>query len=105
MYHIGKYWPTDQLVVNTKFFTWKPWLCKEDHFLLRAEEVWRAMFGARFKLKGVFNYSVVAMVYVELKLERNVDWYTFPTTSQSPFLLGVGQPDIPDLHDPSSAST
>ena len=58
MYHIGKYWPRDQLVMNTKSFTCKPWLCKDDHFLHRAEEVWRAMFGARLKSKGVFNYSL-----------------------------------------------
>ena len=39
MYHIGKYWPRDQLVMNTKSFTCQPWLCNDDHFLHRAEEV------------------------------------------------------------------
>ena len=32
MYHIGKYWPMDQLVMNTKSFTCKSWLCKGNHF-------------------------------------------------------------------------
>ena len=63
------------------------------------------MFGTRFKSKGVINYTVVAMVYVELKLERKVDWSTFPTTSQTPFLLRAEQRDIPDSYDPSSSST
>ena len=63
------------------------------------------MFGARLKSKGVFNYGVLAMVYVELKSERKVDWSTFPTTSQTTFLLGAGQRDIPNLYDPSSVST
>jgi hypothetical protein len=55
MYHIGKYWPRDQLPISTKSFTCKPWLCQDDHFLHRAEEVWRAMFGMLQRSKGVFN--------------------------------------------------
>jgi hypothetical protein len=67
LYHIAKFWPRNEFPVITRSFTCKPWLCNDDHFLHRAEEVWRAMFGARLRSKGVFNYNLLAMVYVELK--------------------------------------
>ena len=63
------------------------------------------MFGARLKSKGTFNYNLLAMVYVELKLKRKVDWSTYPTIITLPLQLEDGQRDIPDLYDPSTTST
>jgi hypothetical protein len=88
--HIGKLWPREQLPQMAKTFTAKPSLCRDDHFLHRAEEVWRALFGARSKSKGTFNYNILAMVYAELRLERKVDWSTYPATKSMPTQLTDG---------------
>ena len=63
MYHIDKLWPRDCHESNTKGFSCKPWMCKDDRFVYRAEMVWRALFGDRPKSKGSFNYSLLSMVY------------------------------------------
>jgi hypothetical protein len=105
MYHIGKLWPRECHESHTRYFACKPWLCKDDHFLHRAEEVWRALFGDRPKSKGFFNYSLLSMVYSELILKRNVDWTTFPTTAEFPLRLGRGQKHIPDLYNHESPQT
>jgi hypothetical protein len=78
LYYIGKPWPRERLPQIIKSFTAKPWLCNDDHFLHRVEEVWRAVYMARLKSKGTFNYNVLAMVYAEVRLERKVDWSTYP---------------------------
>jgi hypothetical protein len=72
-------------------------MCKDDHFNHQAEEVWRALFGNRNKSKGFFNYSLLSMVYAELKLERKVDWSTFPMTVQYSLRIGKIQKDVPDI--------
>jgi hypothetical protein len=46
----------------------QPLTCKDDYFIHRVEEVWRALFGNRERSKGLLNYGLVAMVYAELKL-------------------------------------
>jgi hypothetical protein len=63
------------------------------------------LFGNRDKSKGFFNYSLLLMVYVELKLERKVGWSTFPTTMQYPLLIGKLQKHIPDMYNPELAMT
>jgi hypothetical protein len=63
------------------------------------------LFGNREKSKGLFNYGLVAMVYVELKLERKVDWSTYPKTTQYPLCIGKTAKDIPDMYIPKSAAT
>jgi hypothetical protein len=45
------------------------------------------------------------MVYIELKLERKVDWSTYPTTMQYPLYIGKIAKDIPDMYSPESAAT
>jgi hypothetical protein len=79
--------------------------CKDDHFIHRVEEVWRALFGNRERNKGLLNYGLLAMVYAELKLERKVDWSTYPTTTQFPLCIGKTTKDIPDMYTPESAAT
>jgi hypothetical protein len=68
MYHINKLWPREYHEAHTKNFAYRPWMCKDVHFNHRAEEVWQALFKYRDKNKGFFNFSLVLMVYVELKL-------------------------------------
>ena len=87
MYHISKLWPRECHQSHTRDFACRPWLCNDDHFLHRAEEVWRALFGDRPKSKGLFNYSLLSMVYSELILNQKVDWSTFPTTAE--FIFGL----------------
>jgi hypothetical protein len=105
MCHIDKLWPKECYAVHTKSFACRPWTCNDDHFIHRAEEVWRALFGNREKSKGLFNYDLVAMVYAELKLERKVDWNTYPTTTQYPLCIGKIEKDILDMYTPESAAT
>ena len=105
MYHIDKLWPRECHESHTKNFACRPWMCKNDHFNHRAEEVWRALFGDRPRNKGFFNYSLVSMVYAELILKRKVDWSTFPTTAQFPLRIARRQKYIPDLYDPDSDMT
>jgi RING-H2 zinc finger domain len=105
MYHVDKLWPRDNHESNTKAFACRPWMCKDEHFIYRAEEVWRALFGDRPRSKGFFNYSLVSMVYTELILKQKVDWTTFPTTAQFPLRIGRNQKHIPDLYNPESALT
>jgi hypothetical protein len=95
MYHIDKLWS----------FACRPWTCNDDHFIHRAKEVWRALFGNLEKSKGLFNYGLVVMVYAELKLERKVDWSTYPTTTQYPLCIGKTAKDILDMYIPESAAT
>jgi hypothetical protein len=45
------------------------------------------------------------MVYAELKLERKVDWNTYPTTMQYLLCIGKTVKDIPDMYIPESAAT
>ena len=45
--------------MNTKSFTTRPHMCKNDHFLHRAEEVWWTLFGDRQKSKGVLQLQLV----------------------------------------------
>jgi hypothetical protein len=47
MCHIDKLWPKECHAVHTKGFACRPYTCKDDHFIHRAEEVWRALFGNR----------------------------------------------------------
>lgn len=105
MCHIDKLWPKQHHAVNTKNFACRPLTCNDDHFIHRAEEVWRALFGNREKSKGLFNYGLLAMVYAELKLERKVDWSTYPTTTQFPLGIGKTVRDIPDIYIPESEAT
>jgi hypothetical protein len=105
MCHIDKLWPKECHAAHTKSFACRPWTCNDDHFIHRAEEVWRALFGNRLKNKGLFNYGLVVMVYVELKLERKVDWSTYPMTMQYPLSIGKTAKDIPNMYIPESAVT
>ena len=105
MYHIDKLWPRQCHESHTKSFACKPWMCKDDHFIHRAQEVWQALFGDRPRSKGLLNYSLVSMVYTELILKRKVDWTTFPTTAQFPLRIGRTQKHIPDLYNPESVLT
>jgi hypothetical protein len=63
------------------------------------------LFGNREKSKGLFNYGLVAMVYAELKLERKVDWSTYPTITQFPLCIGKTTKDILDMYIPESTAT
>jgi hypothetical protein len=63
------------------------------------------LFGNEERSKGLFNYGVVAMVYAELKLERKVDWSTYPTTTQFLLCIGKTAKDIPNMYTPESAAT
>jgi hypothetical protein len=45
------------------------------------------------------------MVYAELKLERRVDWSTYPTTTQFSLCIGKTAKDIPDMYTPESMAT
>jgi hypothetical protein len=42
------------------------------------------------------------MVYAELKLERKVDWSTYPTITQFLLCIGKTAKDIPDMYTPES---
>jgi hypothetical protein len=105
MCHIDKLWPKECYVVHTKGFACRPYTCKDDHFIHRAEEAWRALVGNRERSKGLLNYGLVAMVYAELKLERKVDWSTYPMTTPFPLCIGKTTKDIPDMYIPESAAT
>ena len=105
MYHVDKLWPRGCHEMNTKSFTARPHMCNNDHFLHRAQEVWRTLFGDRQKNKGFFNYSLLSMVYTELILKKKVDWTSFPTTAQFPLRIGRNQKHIPDSFNPQSTST
>jgi hypothetical protein len=105
MCHIDKLWPKECHAAHTKGFACRPLTCKDDHFIHRAEEVWRALFRNRERNKGLLNHGFVAMVYAELKLERKVDWSTYPTTMQFPLCIGKIAKDIPDMYTSESAAT
>jgi hypothetical protein len=45
------------------------------------------------------------MVYAELKLERKVDWSTYPMTTQFPLCIGKTTKDIVDMYTLESAAT
>jgi hypothetical protein len=105
MCHIDKLWPKECYAAHTRGFACRPLTCNDDHFIYRAEEVWRALFGNRDKSKGLFNYGLVAKVYAELKLERKVDWSTYPTTTQFPLCIGKIAKDILDMYTPESVVT
>ena len=105
MYHVDKLWPRGCHEMNTKSFTARPHMCNNDHFLHRAEEVWRTLFGDRQKSKGFFNYSLLSMVYTELILKKKVDWTSFPTTAQFPLRIGRNEKHIPDSFNPQATST
>ena len=99
MYHIDKLWPREFHARHTHDYACKPYDCKNEHFVHRSKEVWRALFGDKPMVKGYINYSVACMVYAELILARKVDWSTFPTTVKVPLLLMDKQKDIPDLYN------
>jgi hypothetical protein len=105
MCHIDKLWPKECHAAHTKGFAYRPYTCKDDHFIHRAEEVWRALFGNWERSKGLLNYGLVAMVYAELKLESKVDWSTYPTTMQFPLCIGKTTKDIPDKYTPEFEAT
>jgi hypothetical protein len=105
MCHIDKLRPKEFYVAHKKSFACRPWTCNDDQFIYQAKEVWRALFGNREKSKGLFNYGLVAMVYAELKLERKVDWSTYPTTTQYPLCIGKTKKDIPDMYTSESPTT
>jgi hypothetical protein len=105
MCHIDKLWPKECHAAHTKSFACRPWTCNDDHFIHRAKEVWRELFRNREKSKGLFNYGLIAMVYAELKLERKVDWSTYPTTTQYPLCIGKTAKDIIDMYTLESAAT
>jgi hypothetical protein len=106
MCHIDKLWPKECHAAHTRDFACRPLTCNDDHFIHRAEEVWRALFGnQREKQAWSFNYGLVVMVYAELKSERKVDWSTYPTTTQFPLCIGKTAKDIPDIYAPESAAT
>jgi hypothetical protein len=111
MCHIDKLWPKEWYAAHTfacglrSGFACRPWTCKDDHFIHRAEEVWQALFGNRERSKGLLNYGLVVMVYAELKLERKVDWSTYPMTTQFPLCIGKTTKDIPNIYTPESAAT
>ena len=96
MYHIDKLWPWESHARHTTDFSCKPLTCKNKHFVHRAKEVWRAMFGGKSMSKGYINYSLASMVYAELQLHKKVDWSTFQTKKKNPLLLQINQKDIPD---------
>jgi hypothetical protein len=105
MCHIDKLWPKECHAAHTRGFACRPLTCNDDHFIHRAEEVWRALFGNWEKSKELFNYGLVAMVYAELKLEHKVDWSTYPTIMQFPLCIGKTAKDIPNMYTPESAAT
>ena len=84
MCRIDKLWPKECHAVHTKGFACRPLKYKDDHFIHRVEDVWRALFGNRERSKGLLNYGLVTMVYDKLKLEYKVDWSTYPITTQFP---------------------
>jgi hypothetical protein len=45
MCHIDKLWPKECHAAHTRDFACRPLTCNDDHFIHRAEEVWRALFG------------------------------------------------------------
>jgi hypothetical protein len=45
------------------------------------------------------------MVYAELKLERKVDWSTYPTTTQHLLCIRKSAKDILDMYTLESAAT
>jgi hypothetical protein len=63
------------------------------------------LFGNLEKSKGLFNYGLVALFYVELKLERKVDWSTYPTTTQYLLCIGKTAKDIPNMYTLESIAT
>ena len=105
MYHIGKLWPREELEVHSKAHACKSSGCKDDLFIHRAHEVWRALFGDRDYSKSGFQYGLLAMVYAELILKREVNWGTFRGTKAYPILIAKNQKHVPDMFDPESALT
>ena len=105
MCHIDKLWPTQHHAMNMKNFAYRPLTCNDNHFIHQAKEVWRALFGNWERSKGLFNYGLLAMVDVELKLERKVDWSTYPTLMQFPLGIEKTVKDIPDIYTPESVAT
>ena len=59
MYHVDKLWPRGCHEMNTKSFTARPHICNNDHFLHRAKEVWRTLFGDRQKNTRVLQLQLV----------------------------------------------
>jgi hypothetical protein len=39
MYHIDKLWPKEYHVAHINSFACKPWMCKDDHFIHREQQI------------------------------------------------------------------
>ena len=76
IYYIDKLFPEVVWSYNHKNFDVKPKQSKSKYFVLRAFEVWSALYPNKFfglDNKNIISYSVAAMVYAKIELKKMVD--------------------------------
>lgn len=75
MTHLSKLWDAEEVVKQAHRWEGKVHSCKSEHFKQRYQEVKRAVQLPDSKPK-IMNYSLMAMVWAEIVLQKNVDWRT-----------------------------
>jgi hypothetical protein len=76
MCHIDKLFPCVVWDYNHNISRMKPSKSISKHFVHRALEVWSVLYlekSFELKNKNIFSYSMAAMLYVDLELEKKVD--------------------------------
>ena len=97
-YHIDKVFPENRWVYHHKQGVALNHTCTDPHFKHRVLEVTRVLFPGNEKALTKSSYNLLAMVYVDLRLRRKVDWRTVVTKSKSS-RTAYPHADIPDTYD------
>jgi hypothetical protein len=75
MTHLAKLWPRSQMEISAPRWEGPTSNCQSNHFLRRYWEVHDAV-GLPNSKPTMMNYSLMAMVWAEIVLHKDVDWRT-----------------------------
>lgn len=75
MTHIQKLWPRERVEYQATRWEGQTSTCQSEHFKQRYIQVHRVL-GISSKKWNIMNYNVMAMVWAEIVLHKDVDWRT-----------------------------
>ena len=75
MTHIQKLWPRERVLKQASRWEGQTSTCQSEHFKQRYIQVHRVL-GIKSAKWNVMNYNVMAMVWAEIVLHKDVDWRT-----------------------------
>jgi len=75
MTHLCKIWPRDCVEVQVRRWEGQMSTCESQHFVRRYEEIAFAINLPGSK-PNIMNYQVMAMIWTEIVLHKEVDWRT-----------------------------